>query len=388
MASFLILGGCTSIVLLLLLVERWAMHRIRAAIPLRIVVIGTRGKTSVTRLIAAGLRGGDQRVLAKSTGSLPRVILPTAEERSIRRRGPASPLEQRRVLLWAARQRCDAVVVEGMSIRPESLRSELRQIICPHVVVITNTYEDHLAETDNPAVAFVDAIPTNASVFLPRDFPRAERDILMLRNSSILDVDEPDATNHSLERPPSEWPQNLLLALAVCGRAGVPPDKALQGMSCVRMDVGQLASWRVRADELSPSWMAINAFAANDPESTMAVLHRAKDHWPMNPSIVVGLLNLRHDRGDRTLQWIEALGKRPSAFDRMIVCGAVPWSVQRRLERYFGKALTIARSADPTIIMQAAGELSPEGGYLFGFGNIGGVGLRMLKYWQDKGEPA
>ena len=36
-------------------------------IPVRVHVNGTRGKTSVTRLIAAGLRAGGKRVCAKTT---------------------------------------------------------------------------------------------------------------------------------------------------------------------------------------------------------------------------------------------------------------------------------------------------------------------------------
>jgi UDP-N-acetylmuramyl tripeptide synthase len=39
------------------------------AIPIRVHVNGTRGKSSVARLIAAGLRAGDIRTVAKTTGS-------------------------------------------------------------------------------------------------------------------------------------------------------------------------------------------------------------------------------------------------------------------------------------------------------------------------------
>ena len=43
-------------------------------IPLRIHVNGTRGKSSVTRLIAAGLREAGIKTYAKVTGTSPRVI--------------------------------------------------------------------------------------------------------------------------------------------------------------------------------------------------------------------------------------------------------------------------------------------------------------------------
>ena len=43
-------------------------------IPIRIHVNGARGKSSVTRLIAAGLRAGGITTMAKTTGSAPRII--------------------------------------------------------------------------------------------------------------------------------------------------------------------------------------------------------------------------------------------------------------------------------------------------------------------------
>jgi len=43
-------------------------------IPIRIHVNGTRGKSITTRLIAAGLREAGFKVLAKTTGILPRLI--------------------------------------------------------------------------------------------------------------------------------------------------------------------------------------------------------------------------------------------------------------------------------------------------------------------------
>ena len=45
------------------------------SIPIRIHVNGTRGKSSVTRLIGAGLREGNIKTITKVTGTFPRLIL-------------------------------------------------------------------------------------------------------------------------------------------------------------------------------------------------------------------------------------------------------------------------------------------------------------------------
>ncbi|MFQ6109906.1 MAG: poly-gamma-glutamate synthase PgsB, partial [Candidatus Aminicenantales bacterium] len=57
------------------------------------------------------------------------------------------------------------------------------------------------------------------------------------------------------------------------------------------------------------TWYLVSAFAANDPESTRHVLSLLKEKKIFDGKRSIGLLNLRADRGDRTLQWLEALRK-------------------------------------------------------------------------------
>lgn len=84
----------------------------------RIHVNGIRGKSTVTRLVAAVLREGSYVALAKTTGSAARVILPTGEELAIRRRGAATINEQLDVVAEHVLPEVDALVVECMAVRP------------------------------------------------------------------------------------------------------------------------------------------------------------------------------------------------------------------------------------------------------------------------------
>src|SRR6516165_3426747 len=88
-------------------IAAWRHRRNLRAVPVRIHVAGTRGKSTTTRLIAAGLRAGGLRVAAKITGTAPRLIGPDGSEAPWRRRGPAAVREQMRFLAQAARLGAD-----------------------------------------------------------------------------------------------------------------------------------------------------------------------------------------------------------------------------------------------------------------------------------------
>jgi len=69
--------------------ESRRLERALARVPLRIHVNGIRGKSSVTRLVAAVLRASGRRTLAKTTGSAAVVVGSDGVDRPLaRRRAP------------------------------------------------------------------------------------------------------------------------------------------------------------------------------------------------------------------------------------------------------------------------------------------------------------
>ncbi|MFH1851792.1 MAG: poly-gamma-glutamate synthase PgsB, partial [Candidatus Neomarinimicrobiota bacterium] len=86
------------LVIILLLIEALLHRRWLDAIPLRIHINGTRGKSTVTRYIAAGLAADGRRPLAKITGDAPLLILPDGTFKPIRRLGKARVQEQLRII--------------------------------------------------------------------------------------------------------------------------------------------------------------------------------------------------------------------------------------------------------------------------------------------------
>ena len=86
------------LIMILLGLEAYQVKRDRALLQHVVYVNGIRGKSTVTRMIAAGLKSGGWSVFCKTTGTVPRLIGTDGVERPLRRRGKANIREQARVI--------------------------------------------------------------------------------------------------------------------------------------------------------------------------------------------------------------------------------------------------------------------------------------------------
>ena len=163
------LGTIVLILILIGYLERVNHQHVISNIPLRIHVNGTRGKSSVTRLIAAGLRAGGRRTLAKTTGTAPRIIDSKGKDRIIHRLRSASIGEQIKLMRLFSKEKPDAIVMECMAVQPEYQWISEHQMIHSHVGVITNARPDHLEEMgyslNHIAKSLSNTIPFNKKIF-------------------------------------------------------------------------------------------------------------------------------------------------------------------------------------------------------------------------------
>jgi hypothetical protein len=135
--------------------------------------------------------------------------------------------------------------------------------------------------------------------------------------------------------------------------------------------------------------MLVSAFAANDPESTLAIYDRVVELQGIGPEACIGLLSLRPDRGDRSLQWAKALETGAlSRFRRLFVSGLHAHALKHRLRRHpeAGRIEVLRPSHPEGIMTQLLGGEEDGGGLLFGFGNIAGLGRTMVSHWRKVGE--
>ena len=272
------------------------------SIPLRIHVNGIRGKSSVTRLIAAGLRAGGLRVVAKTTGTRARIIFPDGSEQDLKRRGPANIKEMIAVTRHAAKLETQALVVECMAVQPELQWFCEHRLIKAHIGVITNIRLDHEevmgTGVDNVARSLCNTIPAAGALITTDEAAKLIMGAMAGTDSEIMALDGSAIKPEQLTGFPYEViNENVALALAVCERAGIDRQTALHGMRQAQPDAGNVTVREICLNNKTAT--LVNAFAANDPESTLLLWHR---YVASRPGQRVILLNCRPDRKFRTAQ--------------------------------------------------------------------------------------
>lgn len=387
------------IFLIYLGVESYFIQRRIKKIPARIAVSGIRGKSSITRLIASGLRGGGFWVMAKTTGSRPVLIYPDGREEEIRRRGPASILEQKKLLRLAVAEGVDFLVSEMMSIQPECLGAEGRYLLRPRVMVLSNFRVDHTEflghDKEEVARRIMAAIPAGTVVFLPEEELRPWMTILARKKGFELKVVGISSKVASLSEllPYSEFEPNLHLALAVLEYVEIPEARIRLAWSRLHPDYGRLRVWKIKYNK-NRFFYFVSLFAANDPESSLLALEfiTHKMGWQENPKI--GLLSLRADRGDRTAQWADFLKSGKANFlETLVLTGPGARALRLKIRKSLEKVgrdiqLILTRRPEASLgeiirIVEECQKTRPDAcqdSLVFGLGNIGGFGSQLIDY--------
>ena len=300
---------CIILVLLILGLIESRIHKLSLnKIPIRIHVNGTRGKSSVVRLIAAGLRAGGLKTYAKTTGTVPCIINENGKDINLHRLRTATIGEQIRLIRFFGKKEPDALVIECMAVNPQYQWISEHKIVKSTLSVITNVRRDHIDEMGSTikdiSQSLSNTIPFNSKVFTSEKISlKFLKNIASKRNSKIIESENYDVDLKFLEKMPYiEHKDNVELALAVCVEAGVSQDKALEGMLETTPDPGALLMWT-----LKNNLKFISAFAANDPDSTFKVweLIKTKDNYRK-----CIFLNCRDDRRYRTIQLIDLVVNR------------------------------------------------------------------------------
>jgi gamma-polyglutamate synthase len=366
--------------------ETWRHRRAIRAIPIRIHVNGSRGKSSVTRLLAAALREAGIRTVAKVTGTKARLILPEGREEPVVRLSTPNICEQIVILDRARREGAQAMVMECMAVRPDIQKTSEHQIMHSTVGVITNIRPDHLdvmgPTVDDVAVALSSTVPKGSVVVLGDARYAGVVGRVARARGSVLRVSRPDNVNPEMMSGFRylEHEENVAIVLEVTRVLGIADEVAIRGMYRAMPDVGACVRW-----DLDHHGVAIefhNIFAANDLESTVTIWHKLglRATGPEEPWTSVALFNLRSDRIDRSRQFAEAVEKTIIA-DHYVLIGGVPLSVQRKFEAVVPSGrLWVLGDGPVEGIFDRIASLGKPRARIGGAGNIGGIGHKVLEF--------
>jgi len=360
-----------------------------ARIPVRVHVNGTRGKSSVTRLIAGGLRASGRRTFAKTTGTMARMILPDGSEVDVYRVGRPNLIEQTRIVRRALEERAEALVIECMAVSPELQPISELKLVKSTIGVITNVRPDHLdvmgPTVDDVARALSQTLPRSGHAFTAERERVHILEAVARERGSVLhvsdagDVFEADLAGFSY----FEHAENVALALAVCGHLGVERAVALRGMQEATPDPGVLRRYTVRSGDKEVEF--VNAFAANDPDSTYLIWQRLGLDRATPGLRRIVLANCRGDRLQRSGQIAELVASRLPA-DHVVLTGegtalVALQAVSKGLDR---ERISDLGGMSAERVYERILNLVEGRGVVVGIGNIVGLGQEIVLHFSNR----
>ena len=313
----------------------------------RILVTGSRGKSSLVRMIAAGLSAAGLDVRGRITGVLPRELSRRGERRIVRN-APAH-VEEMRWWLGQIPQGTDAVVMENAAVNPD-LQSLAAQWLDPTLTVWTNARPDHQDQWgDGPgcaAAALLRGVPGGCALALGEELAASPSlmEKLKRRGGPLAVAPKADGFLAS----------NRALALAALESIDLGGEVVRRAIENLPPDIADFRVFQIPEDG---GTLLAAAFSANDPESTEMLF--ASLGWPLEETSL-----LYADRGDRRArrQSFAPFMNRPWR-EVKIVAGA-----------------RIARPAAPLREWM-------RGKKVFGCGNVAGFPLALLDDLVERGCP-
>ena len=274
-------------------------------IPLRILVNGTRGKSSVVKCISAALRESDKKTVVKITGVIPTIIYPDGSNNFIKRIAPARVQEQFKIMRLASKLSADCLVLECMSITPELQKLESK-IFKPHIYVITNIKDDHREQMGNEleqVKAICNAIPTDSIVISSEQRYRTEieKSVQMKKSSLIFVYDEISGIENI---PEGSFESNIKISVAVCKSAGIDEVKARNAIiNEIRNSEGLFSEYSFDDTKIK----FINGFAVNDVTSSQEFLNQWRNKLGEFKNMNI-IFNSRSDRPLRSIEFAKWFG--------------------------------------------------------------------------------
>lgn len=374
---------CVILIMWLGVVEKKKQSRRLKKIPIRININGIRGKSTITRLIYSILREDQYKVIGKTTGTDARMLYwYTPTEYPVYRKPQGANIgEQRDIIHKVVKQRANALVNECMAVNPDYQITFQKDLVKANIGVIVNVMEDHMdvlgPTLKDVAQAFTATIPYKGQLIIMKDeYTSFFEKVAKRRKTKVIVVDKDKVPEAYLRKfDYLVFPDNVAIALGVAEALGVDREVALQGMLNAPPDSGAVEIKYFNANHTRNVY--VNAFAANEPKSTKAILDKVESYnYPYQKRIVV--LNCRADRVDRTKMFVDNFIE-DVPFDTLICTGKSTQMVTEVMSRHPDKKYLNYENRDFKDIEEGL-YAECENALVFCVGNIHGPGKKIAQF--------
>lgn len=350
-------------------------HRLRQ-IPIRILVNGTRGKTSVCRVIVSALNASGIRTMGRTTGSEACILLPDGTVQPFIRKRSARITELIQTVRFCSGKDVRCLVIECMALGAENQHIFSDKLVRPTHVVITNSYIDHVSEIGSTQEETVWTLSRclypGSEVFCVED---SYENFCQEGGCNFHKVLVRDYEGMDLETKIPVHSSNLSLAVAVCASVGILEEKVLEAAQVALPDIGLL-----KDITCSNGGLFIPNFAVNDLYCmNKAVLDASKNAGPDKKLCII--YNNRADREYRLLHMKKILSAQGKLVSHIYCIG----NFGPKVSRFFARKCSVSASAETEASMYAIMQKADKDIVFLGLGNIHGSGENLVSLCLEVG---
>ena len=352
---FVIVLSLLIVLLILGFIEHYLHMKRVNSVKTRILINGTRGKTTITRLLVSSLQSAGIKTIGRTTGSEAQIILPSGEIEEIKRRRPARVYEL--IKFWKRAEECGAecAVVECMALQKENQKAIRDTLVSPTSVVIANTFVDHVPEMgrsiESTSEVLCMSIPKNAKLYVTEHL-----------YDDFQDVTFVDAKSETSPREDIH-PSAIAIVRAILKDMKINEEYLNEGIKNFIPDKGLLKPFNVGSSSLF-----IPSFSINDLSSMNSALSK----WNRKVNLIY---NNRKDREYRISLFDDVLKTNKDIIDKVYVIG----DYKNKVMRHFGKLA----AAHAISIDDLKGVIDSSTDQVFiGLGNIKGEGEELIALFE------
>lgn len=364
------------ILFFLLLWERLSLNKSIRSIPTRILVNGTRGKSTVVKYIARLLRNNGIITTGKVTGVIPTFIKHDGSTHEIKRRGGARITEQFNVIRKAAKLNSDALVIECMSIKSELQQIESR-VLKPQFYIITNIREDHLEEMGKRPEEWIksvcSAIPNNSTVITSeREYTTEIKRYAEKSGSKFIHADEIDFQFVKAGKP-NLILDNIKIALLIARELNLETGQFLED---IILDKEKSIIQKTTINGKAANF--INAFAVNDVPSAEELMDGLRKRSMLDNDTII-IFNSRADRPLRSIKFANWFS-RIKNISRFVITGDNIQNTIRAMKKVGINKNSIVKwnNKQSKNAKEILKEYINEDSTIIGIGNIKGNGFGII----------